>query len=190
MDNQQNEIITYKETWELSNIFIQSGLFPDVKSQAQAAVKILAGKELGLSPFQSMRSIYFVNGRSALMADVKAYLLKQSKKYDYEIEKLDETECVLKFFKIDKDKREEIGISVFTFKDAAKAGLVNKDVWKAYPRNMLFSRALSNGVSWYCPDAINGYSTLEEIATIPEPKPDLIEITKIGEVTSNGEKTI
>ena len=62
---------------------------------------------------------------------------------------------------------EEVGKSSFNFKDAAKAGLANKDVWKNYPRNMMFARALSNGSKWYCPNVFSGY-TREEIESIPQ----------------------
>jgi len=36
--------------------------------------------------------------------------------------------------------------------DAGNAGLIARDNWKKYPRNMLFSRAMSNGAKWHCPD--------------------------------------
>ena len=32
----------------------------------------------------------------------------------------------------------------------------NAHSWKHYPRNMLFSRAISNGAKWYCPDLFGG----------------------------------
>jgi hypothetical protein len=45
--------------------------------------------------------------------------------------------------------------------DAKAAGLAGKDVWKQYPRNMLFARALTNGMRWFTPDLLrcaDGYS--------------------------------
>ena len=30
------------------------------------------------------------------------------------------------------------------------------DNWRKYPKNMLFARAISNGVKWHCPDVMNG----------------------------------
>jgi hypothetical protein len=45
-----------------------------------------------------------------------------------------------------------IGESVFTLADAKKAGTQNLD---KFPRNMLFARAMSNGVRWYCPDVFD-----------------------------------
>ena len=48
-----------------------------------------------------------------------------------------------------------IGISTFTMKDAANAGL-SGDNWRKFSRNMLFARCISNGAKWYCPDLSGG----------------------------------
>lgn len=153
-----------KEPMAIGQVFAASGMFPDVKSQAQACVKILAGKELGLSSFESMASIYIVNGKLALTSKAMSGLIKKSKVYDYVIKKLDDTECTIAIMKGEV----EIGQSSFTIKDAAKAGLVNKDVWKSYPKNMLFSRAISNAARFYCPEAISGYYAVEELEDLGE----------------------
>lgn len=157
----ENEISTelLKEPMAIGEIFAKSGMFPDVKSQAQAVVKILAGKELGLSPFEAMGSIYVVNGRLALASKAMAGLIQRSKKYGYIIKKLDDTECTIDITNSDG----VVGTTTFTIKDAAKAGLVNKDNWKSYPRNMLYARALSNACRFYCPEVISGYYSLEEM---------------------------
>ena len=59
-------------------------------------------------------------------------------------------------------------MSTLTIKDAAKAGLVNKDVWKNYPKNMLFARAVSNACRFYCPEVISGYYSTEELEDLGE----------------------
>lgn len=173
-----------KEPMAIGEVFAESGMFTDVKTRAQAVVKILAGKELGLSPFESMASIYIVNGKLALTSKAMSSLIKRSKIYDYHVEELTDTDCKISFYKVKNDQESIIGTSVFTFKDAAKAGLVNKDVWKNYPKNMLFARALSNGARFYCPDAICGYYATEELQDIEQeavsPK-NIIEMNKEGE---------
>lgn len=47
-----------------ANAMHASGYFGDVKSQAQAMVKVLAGAEIGLPPFASMSGIHIVNDKS------------------------------------------------------------------------------------------------------------------------------
>jgi hypothetical protein len=176
------------EPMQLGEVFMQSGMFTDIKSQAQAVVKILAGKELGLAPLEAMTNLYIVNGKVALQAKVIGALIKKSGKYDYTVEKLDESECIIAFYKIEEGKRTELGKSSFSIKDAAKAGIVNKEVWKAYPRNMLFARALSNGARWYTSDAFCGYSVEEMEAPLPnsDAKPTTVTLdAETGEVTND-----
>ena len=43
----EQDLDLFREPMALSEVFLKSGMFPDVKSQAQGVVKILAGKELG-----------------------------------------------------------------------------------------------------------------------------------------------
>lgn len=160
----ENELELLKEPMALSDVFVRSGMFPDCKSQAQGIVKILAGKELGLTPFQSMSGIYLVNGRLALQSNVMSGLVRKSKRYDFQVVKIDDEGCSIDFFDIsDKESKFKLGTSSFGKIDAAKSGNINKETYKAYPRNMYFARALANGARWYCPDAIMGYHSLEEM---------------------------
>lgn len=150
------------EPMALGNVFVKSGMFKDLKSQAQAVVKILAGRELGLAPLESMTTIYMVNGKIALPAKIIGSLIKKSTKYDYIVNKLNNEECEITFYGYEVDnKKVEIGKSAFTKKDAALAGIINKEVWKAYPRNLLFARALTNGAKWFCADVFCGYTPEE-----------------------------
>jgi hypothetical protein len=178
-------IESLREPMALGEVFMRSGMFKDVKSQAQAVVKIIAGKEIGLAPMESMQNIYMTpDGKIGVMAKIVGALIKKSKKYDYTLEKLEDAECIISFFSIDNDKRIELGKSIFTTKDAAKAGLINKDNYKNYPRNMNFARALMNGARWYTPDVYCGYA-VEELEKTEEIT-SVITIDKKGEV-KNGE---
>jgi hypothetical protein len=184
MDNQL--IIT--NDMELGKVFAESGLFPDIKSASQGFIKILAGKELGLSPIQSLNSFFFVNGKIGISAQTMGALVKKSGKYDYKIISHDENQCTLEFFRLG-EKNESLGQSTFTIKDAARAGIVNGAAWKNYPKNMVFARALMNGVRWFCPDSVSAFLyTVEELQDIqPEKTTTTITMDANGEV-SNGEK--
>lgn len=184
------------ELMSLAAVFVKSGMFPDLKTQAQGVVKILAGKELGLAPLESLTNIYIVNGKVALQAKIIGGLIKKSPKYDYEIKSLSDEECSITFYSLDVEgKRKEEGVSTFTKADAARAGVINKDSYKSYPRNMYFARALSNGNRWYCPDVSCGYHVQEELEDIPETT-SLVTINKEGKVENgkvvkeNGETTV
>ena len=148
-----------------SDAFFKSGYFPDVKSAAQAAIKIMAGQEIGVGPFASMRGIVLNHGKLELSAGLVGSLIKTSGTYNYRIVTHTNTACVLAFY----EQGNEVGKSGFTIDDARKAGLTtgtNKHSWDHYPRNMLFSRALTNGARWYCPDIFSGsIYTPDELGT-------------------------
>jgi hypothetical protein len=186
MENQELMSFTSKtleEIQPIAEVFVKSGIFDDVKDIAKAIVKVMAGKEIGLSPLESMMNLYIVKNRIAANSKVVSSLIKKSTKYDYVIDKLDEEECTVSIWQIFKnatDTAKEIGKSTFTKKDAARAGLINKDNWKNYPRNMLFARAIANAARWYCPDVYCGY--VEEELDIIEPVKTVISVDATGEV--------
>ena len=136
----------------LSEIFAQSGYFSDARGAAQAAVKILAGKELGLPPIASMTGINIIKGKVSLSAVVMASVLKRSPGYDYKVIELSDTICKIDFIR----NGQSLGVSKFDMADAKQAGLLDGGMYKKYPRNMLFARAMSNGIRWYCPEVLGG----------------------------------
>jgi len=154
----------FKELTPMCEVFVKSGFFKDIKSVAQAMVKVMAGRELGLTPFQSLSGIYIVNDRLALQTNVMSGMIRKSKRYDYTVVKLDDEGCTIDFVEVsDKETPKKLGTSSFGKAEAAKSGKINSETYKAYPRNMYFARALANGARWYCPDAIMGYHSYEEM---------------------------
>lgn len=129
-----------------------SGYFTDVKSQAQAMVKVMAGAELGLPPFASMSGIHIVQGKPVLGANVIATLVKNSGRYDYRIRQSDGNVCVLEW----RENGQPVGESSFTMSEAQAAGLTGKDNWKKYPSDMLFARAISRGARRFAPGIFGG----------------------------------
>lgn len=144
------------ELQRTASLLCASGYFDsrgDAKTQiAQIATKILAGRELGYGPFASVNNIHVVQGKPTIGANLMAAAIKQHPNYNYRIKQLDDTGCVIEFF----EAGQSVGCSGFSMDDAKAAGLTGKDVWKKFARNMLFARAISNGVRWYCPDIFNG----------------------------------
>ncbi len=142
----KNEIVqSTADAMTLAETFHKSGMFPDIKSSHMAVVKILAGQEMGISPFASMGGIHIIQGKATIGAGLMAARVKSFGKYDYKVVKHDDTVCSIDFYQ-GKDK---LGNSTFTIDDARKAGTQNLH---KFPKNMLFARALSNGVKWFAPD--------------------------------------
>ena len=134
---------------ELGAVLVKSGFFSDARDVSQAVVKVLAGREIGFGPIASMTGVYIVKGKPALSANLMAAAVKRDSRYNYRVAQLTDEICELVFF----EDGQESGRSVFTKADAAKAGTQNMG---KFPRNMLFARALSNGVRWHCPDVMSG----------------------------------
>jgi hypothetical protein len=177
------------EPMSLAEVFVKSGCFPDIKSQAQGVVKILAGREYGLTPIQAITELYMVNGKVAMSAKLIAAAIKKSEKYDYHVNIHTAEECTISFYEIIKEEKQEIGKFTFTIKDAARAGVVNKDVWKNYPGQMLYARAISMGGRMFCADVITAYTPEEAEDIKIEPATSIVTISAEGEVKNGDTET-
>lgn len=175
------------EIMSIGKAFAESGMFTDVKTAAQAIVKIQAGAEIGLPPFASMTGIHIISGKPTLGAGLIASSIKGSGKYDYRVKEQTEKICSVEFFEVSGKNRESIGTSTFTIEDAKKAGTKNLD---KFPKNMLFARAISNGVKWFCPDVFAGPvyvpEEMEAVQTVDAEAQDVgMEVlTAIGKVNA------
>lgn len=150
-----NAMVVYERMNELAtaaNALHASGFFADVKTQAQAMVKVMAGAEIGLPPFASMSGIHIVNGKPTLGANLIATLVKNDPRYDYRIKQATGEACVITWYENGKAS----GESAFTMAEAQAAGLTGKQTWKAYPSDMLFARALTRGARRYAPGIFGG----------------------------------
>lgn len=155
-----------------------SGYFQDARDAAQAAVKVQAGMEMGFGPFASMTGIHIIQGRPSVGANLMASAVKSNPRYDYRVKEMTADVCRIEFFERIDGKRESIGISEFTIAEARKAGTKNLD---KFPRNMLFARAMSNGIRWYCPDVFAGNPTYtpEELGADVDEDGNIIDLPKV-----------
>ena len=149
--------VNMDELKRMGMMFALSGFFdtsgpPDV-AVAQMAVKVLAGREIGFGPFAAVNGIHIIKGKPSISANIMAAAVKSHPSYDYRVRSMTDKEVTIEFFEVVDGKRESVGKSEFTAADAVKAGTQNMG---KFPRNMLFARAMSNGVRWYCPDVFSG----------------------------------
>jgi hypothetical protein len=145
--------LTLREMTWVGKVFYKSGMFTDTSDEAVAIVKIMAGQEIGLPPFEAMTGINLIKGRPTLTATTIASKIKGSRKYDYRVKVATELKNQIDFFEVEPDgRRVNIGTSTFTIEQAQQAGLADKDTWKAYPEDMLFARNISRGARRFTPD--------------------------------------
>ena len=147
-----NNLMTLNDSLTVASAMAKSHMFPDIQSQEQALVKILAGAEVGLGSFAAMTGIHIIKGKAVMGANLIATLIKNDPRYNYKVQAHDDKSCVVLFF----EDGEPCGESSFTIDEARTAGLLNNPTWQKYPRNMLFARAISNGARWYAAGIFGG----------------------------------
>jgi hypothetical protein len=170
-----------------ASAFFKSGMFPNLKNEAQAYVLILAGEEMGVGPMEAVTGITLIQGKPTMSANLLAALVKRHPRYDYRVADHSDSTCRIEFIQ----DGEVSGVSEFTLDDAKKAGLGGNQTWKKYPSALLFARALTQGVRWYAPDVTSSAAyTPEELESDVEPEhvqntPLVVQTSDEGAGSSN-----
>ena len=165
---------------QTAEMFVRSGMFPDLKSVEQAATLLIIGRGFGISDYDSVTGLYLRQGKVNMHANVMAAAIKASGKYDYEVLINSDKECEIQFFRVDSAGRNPLGKHRFTMAQAQRANLTKNFTWKQYPEAMLFARCISAGYRAHCPDALgaapvyveqHGEMEVEGQAPTPPPPP-------------------
>lgn len=109
-----------------------------VKRWEEAAYLLATGYELGLSPMQSLRGIYVVNGKPVLSADLLVAIVRRSGFCEWwrTVESTPDRCTISTLRKGDP----EPATKTWTMADAKRAGLAGKPIWTQYPATMLRHR--------------------------------------------------
>lgn len=125
----------------------------DVTPEA-AIVAAATGAELGIKPFQAIRTIDVIDGRATLRAQTMLGLAyKRLPGFDYSVTRWDLNGCKVK----GRRSKEHSEIEVeFTREDGKRAGLLGKKNWAKHPRQMLWNRAVAMLLRAVAPDVFAG----------------------------------
>lgn len=168
IDQPQTQAVGFsiRDMERMAVAFAQSGLF-GVKTPDQALALCLIAHAEGRHPALAARDYDIIQGRPAKKAEamLRDFIGAGGK---VEWHKLSDTEADATFshpqggtIRIDWD-----------IKRAATAGLGGKDMWKKFPRQMLRSRVVSEGIRTVLPAATSGMYVPEEVQDFAEdPKP-------------------
>lgn len=137
-----------------ASTFVRGGMFPDLKSEEQAATLLIIGRGFNISDYDSVTGLYLRQGKVNMHANVMATAIKASGKYDYEVVENSDQQCEIQFFRVDATGRHPLGVHTFSMAQAQRAGLNKNFTWKQYPEAMLFARCISSGYRAHCPDAL------------------------------------
>ena len=163
-----------KMQMELAKTLAVSSLLPQPLrgKPADVLVTVMYGRELGLSPMQSIQGIYVVNGRPSMSGQL--WLAKVRQAGHRVTVKADDKKAVCTITRGDtgEEHTEE-----FTYAEAERAKLTGKDVWKSWPKRMLTWRAVSNCATVICPEVALGFEVTEFVKDEVEPeRPTLAQV--------------
>jgi hypothetical protein len=153
---------TLRAEMEAAKRYVDSGLLPSaIKTPAQALTIMSVGREVGVPATYALRNIHVINGRPTCSAELLMALVRRAYGPSaIRVREATNEACTVEYRETGWD-----GVSklTFTMDDAKKANLAGKDTWKAYPRAMLRSRAVSETVRMAFPECIAGLYTAEEV---------------------------
>ena len=140
-------------------------LSPEIRS-AQAAFFVAAvGAELGLSPIQSLQSIYVIKGKAILSSHAVLAIVMRRRdicKYFRLVESTPERAT----YETLRDGSDKPSSLTYTIEDAKRANLLNNPTWKSHPAAMLRARCGTALARATYPDLVLGVydeSEAEEI---------------------------
>ena len=140
----------------------------------------MAGR-MGVSPMMVMQNMHVVKGKpswsgQACTTFINACGRFKNVRHIYTGEKgTDNRGCYVKATRIDDDE-EVCGVEV-TMQMAKSEGWTSNSKWKTMPELMLAYRASAFFARVYCPEALMGVQTSEEVLEIAEQKNGAMELT-------------
>ncbi len=152
----------YEELSKLADMILKTDFISANSNKETLMVTILFGMEIGLPPIAAIRNIFMVNKQPVISGDAMLSLIYSSNLVkDYK-----------QYYEAKEDKvivtvsRKDNNITItseFSMEDARKANLLDKPIWKQYPKRMLLYRARSYALRDCFPDILKGLRSQEEM---------------------------
>lgn len=153
---------TLEEAWRLSGALAASGMTPKAYGQDQnkIMVGIMAGAEVGLTPFAALQSIAVIGNNPSLWGD-GALALVQASGFLEDMEETDDGQTAT--CRLNRVGRSTPIVRTFSMEDAKKAGLAGKSgPWSQYPARMRQMRARAFALRDGFSDVLKGLHIAEE----------------------------
>lgn len=163
MSNQQ--LITISDMERIANAVAKSGLFGMKTPEAALALMAIAQSE-GLHPAQAIQQYHIIQNRPAMKADAMLARFQSAGGRVEWTEYTDQRVCG----RFSHPQGGTIEVDWDQVR-AKAAGLLNKENWKSYPRQMLRARVISEGVRTVFPGATGVMYTAEEVQDMVDETP-------------------
>ena len=158
-------LVSMSDMQQMAKAMASSGLF-GVKTPDQALALMLVAQAQGISPATACVDFDVIQGKPAMTARA---MLARFQQAGGTIKWLQYTDDVCEAAFSHPQCPDPINIK-WTMKDATRAGLTGKDNWKKYPRQMLSSRVMSEGVDRCYPAASGGFYPPEVVQDFQKEK--------------------
>lgn len=153
---------TLDEAWRLSAALAASGMTPKSygNDQNKIMVGIMAGAEVGLTPFAALQSIAVIGNNPSVWGDGALALVQASGLLE-DMEETDDGQTAT--CRLVRVGRATPIVRTFSMEDAKKAGLANKTgPWSQYPARMRQMRARAFAMRDGFSDVLKGLRIVEE----------------------------
>ena len=126
---------------------------------------VVYGHEFGLGPMASLCNIFSVNGKCAMNVHLMLGLCMKHKDYaGYEIKVHTDKQCTIIMHRWNEHAQKAFAYEgSWSIEEAVQAGLMASGMYKKYPKNMLFARALTFAARKAFPDVLTGTYSVEEM---------------------------
>lgn len=160
-----SNIVPFQEMDQMADAIAKSGLF-GMKDKASVLALMAVAQAEGLHPATAARDFHIIQGRPALKADamLARFQLAGGKVTwkEYTDDRVTGTFA--------HPNGGELDVT-WTIKQANQIGLVKPGSgWIKYPRAMLRSRCISEGIRSVFPGSVTGFYTPDEVESFDEPK--------------------
>lgn len=186
-----SNLVTFQDMDQMAGAIAASGLFGMKDKNSVLALMAVAQAE-GLHPATAARDFHIIQGRPALKADA---MLARFQNAGGKVDWKDYTdEKVTGVFS--HPNGGELAVT-WTIEQATRIGLVKPGSgWQKFPRAMLRSRCISEGIRSVFPGSVTGFYSPEEVADFEPAKPinpitiDEIKSDEITVDVNSGEVTV
>ena len=149
-----SEILTVAKSLKQAGGFLP----PHLKNEGEIVAVVLAGRELGIPPMASIRSIKLVKGNVTLDASMQLALMVRAGCKVKWLKDGSDGEAILRLERPGQEPHE----SRYTLDMARKAGLTG-DNWTKHPAAMLRARCVTAAGKAYVPDVLAGVYLPDEL---------------------------
>ena len=161
-----NAVVPMDQMQAMAKSLVAGKLF-GFKTEAEAISIMLIAQAEGRSPALAARDYHIIQGRPALKADA---MLARFQQEGGVVEWDEYTDAkVTGRFSHPKSCPKPVAVT-WTLDMAKRIGLANRDNWRNYPRAMLRSRVVSEGVRTAYPGIAVGIYTVEEVQDMAKEK--------------------